>query len=471
MINTCFTGIYDGISPDKRLDGRMAIIVNDLVLSGSATVNRAVVGHASKIAFYRTLKNKRIDHTDILTGSYRKCAQNIDVDHVLCIQDTTEFNFGHIAQKLGKSDPDIGPTTNKETAGLFCHPVLVCEPSGSKVYGLASASIYNRTWDGKDKFERGYQKLPIERKESYRWIENAENSRSLVPGDVAMTIVGDRESDIYEEFVKVPDNRTHVLVRSRSDRRIGGAVKKLYDKLEGQAIAGTSQIELSTSGKRAKRTASIEIRYCKVEILAPALYRGLPKRIGLYAIEAREVGADLPKDQRPVLWRLLTTHTVETLEQAQQCIAWYKQRWLIEELFRVLKTKGFQIESAQLGSGASIKKLIAFTLEAALQVMRMKLALGKQDSSQAKSVFSDKQIVFMSMLLKIVEGATLKQQNPYRAGTLAWAAWIMARLGKWSGYSSHGPPGYITIKNGYDTFNKQYQIFEMMYNPKNVYKD
>ncbi|MFT5892527.1 MAG: hypothetical protein ACI9Y7_002638, partial [Dokdonia sp.] len=32
------------------------------------------------------------------------------------------------------------------------------------------------------------------------------------------------------------------------------------------------------------------------------------------------------------------------------------------------------------------------------------------------------------------------------------------------GYKSHGPPGYITIKNGYDSFNDQYQLFELLYN-------
>lgn len=442
----------------------MEIIATDLVLSGTATVNKAVRDHASKIGFYRTLKNKRIDHTDVLSGSFRKCAQNIDVGHVLCIQDTTEFNFDHIGAKLGKDDPDIGPTTNKKTAGLFCHPVLVCDPIGSRIHGLGSASIYNRKWDGQDKYERDYQKLPIEEKESYRWIENAQKTRDLISNDVAITIVGDRESDIYDEFERIPDNNTDVLVRSRCDRRIEGSAKKLYKKLEGQPLEETIEIKLAANAKRDKRTALIEIRYCVVEILAPKLYKGPSKKIKLYAVEAREVNANLPKDQSPILWRLLTTHKIENPGEARQCIDWYKQRWLIEELFRVLKTKGFQIESSQLGSGASIKKLIAFTLEAALQVMRIKLALGKQNNSRAEMVFSEKQLVFMSLLLQKVEGKTIKQQNPYDTDTLAWAAWIIARLGKWSGYKSHGPPGYITIKNGYDTFNSQYQIFEMLYN-------
>ena len=462
MINNCNSGFYRGLFPDKRIAKRIEKVTTDLLLSGTSTVNKAVVDHAAKTAAYRVLTNKRFNHNDILTGSYRKCAENIDTDHVLCIQDTTEFNFNHIADKLGKADPDIGPTTIKEIAGLFCHPVLVCDSLGQTIYGLAAASIYNRDWNKKNKYERNFQNLPIEEKESYRWIESAQNARALIAQDVTMTIIGDRESDIYDEFTRLSDSNTHILVRSRADRNIQGPIGKLYTKLQQQPLAGTSTLLLAANNSRDKRTASIELRYCQVELTAPKLYKGELKTFTLYAIEAIEVTPDLPSHQKPVLWRLLTTHQVDSLEQAQQCIEWYKQRWLIEELFRVTKTKGFQIESSQLGSGAAIKKLIALTLEAALQVMRLKLALDKKQQATAKLIFSDKRLTFMDLLLKKVEGKTTLQQNPYHKNTIAWAAWIIARLGKWTGYKSHGAPGYITMKNGYEIFNIQYEIFEML---------
>jgi len=462
MINSCYSGFYNGISPDKRLDKRMEKITTDLLLSGTATVNKAVADHASKTAFYRTLVNMRFNHDNVLSGSYRKCSQNIDITHVLCLQDTTEFNYNHIADKLGKSDPDIGPTTKKEIAGLFCHPVLVCDPSGRTIYGLASASIYNRKWGQKDKHERNYQKLPIEEKESYRWIENAKKARECIDKEVALTIIGDRESDIYDEFIQVADKNTHLLIRSRTNRNVESSSGKLYTELQQQPLAGTSTVDLTANYSRDKRTAKLEIRYTQVEITAPQNYKKPSKSFKLFAVEAKEINPNLPKAQKPICWRLLTTHPVESVEQALQCIEWYKQRWLIEELFRVLKTKGFQIESSQLGSGAAIKKLIAFTLEAALQVMRLKLALDAKHEVTAKLIFSEKQLLFMALLLHKVEGKTDKQKNPFPAETIAWAAWIIARLGKWSGYKSHGPPGYITMKNGYDTFNSQYEIFEIL---------
>jgi IS4 transposase len=464
MINNYYKGFYSDISPDKRLDLRLELIATDLLYSGSATVNKAAESHASKTAFYRTLKNKRFDHNDVLSGSYRKCSENIDTDHVLCIQDTTEFNYNRIIDKIGKDDPDIGPTTKKEIAGLFCHPVLVCDPSGHHIYGLGSVSIYNRKWDKKNKHERNYQQLPIEQKESYRWIENAINARELIHKDVKITVIGDRESDIYEEFIRLSECKTDVLVRSKVDRILKGSTRKLYTKIAQQPLSGISTVELSGNKSRLKRTADLEIRHCEVEIMAPKRYKGSERSFKLYAIEAREITSNLPKDQDPILWRIITTHRVDTLEQAQQCIAWYKQRWLIEELFRVMKTKGFKIESSQLASGSSIKKLISFTLEAALNIMRIKLALDSNCEVLADIVFTDKQIILLSLFNNKVEGKTAKQKNPHQNKTLRWASWIIARLGKWSGYKSHGPPGYITIKNGYDSFNDQYQLFELLYN-------
>ena len=184
-------------------------------------------------------------------------------------------------------------------------------------------------------------------------------------------------------------------------------------------MAGKSIVDLTANYSREKRTAELEIRYADVEIKAPNDYKGKQKSVKLYAVEAKEVTPNLPSDQKAILWRLLTTHPIENLDQALECIEWYKNRWLIEELFRVLKTKGFQIESSQLGNGASIKKLLAFTLEAAIQVMRLKLALDNKSNASAKLMFGDKQLMCLALLLKKVEGNTAKQQNPYNKNSIA----------------------------------------------------
>ena len=470
MLDHCYSDVYKGYLSDSRIALRLESCLSDLLSSGTAVINRLAQTHSLKAAFYRMLSNKRLEHDDILEGGYRLCSSAINsLKHVLCIQDTTEFNYHGIRNKLGELDPNIGPTGDKTIPGFFCHPMLVVDAESSSIQGLSSVIIYNRRWGQKDKNERNYAQLPIQDKESYRWIKSAELSKNRIPETAMMTIIGDRESDIYEEFVVVPDQRTHVLVRSRADRNLSDK-GKLYSRLDGIVVQGNSTIHISATKKRKARSARMDISFSKVTICAPHNYKGEKKTVELSAILVREKAETVPDGEPPILWRLLTTHKIESIEQANQCIEWYKKRWLIEELFRVIKTKGFGIESSQLGSGASLKKILSMTLLVALKIMQLKLALS-DDSMQAEDVFSSHQIDYLDMVRQRVEGVTELQKNPYKKQTLAWGTWLLARLAGWSGYKSHGPPGYITIKDGFDKFNQQFIVYAQVMESKDVCKD
>ena len=114
-----------------------------------------------------------------------------------------------------------------------------------------------------------------------------------------------------------------------------------------------------------------------------------------------------------------------------------------------------------------------FCLQAALHIMVIKIAYDqKREDCSAQIVFTDKQILFLKILQPTLEGKTEKQKNPFAVNTLAWSAWIIARLGKWGGYNSQSPPGYITIKKGMDIFFLKSEAFMLAYEAlKDVYKD
>lgn len=454
---------YLGFFPDKRIANRVLLTLNLMIDKGTSIVNKMAKNHAEKIAVYRMLNNNRFSYKEILEASFEKCATSIDTNHVLVIQDTTEFNYQGIKKKLlENNDEDIGPTSLNDIAGYFCHPGLVINPDNDTIYGFSSALFYNRSWDKKDKYERNYRGLPIEEKESYRWIETAEKSKKTIPDNVQMTIVGDRESDIYDEFKRVPDHRTNVLVRAKSNRILVGEKQRLFEYIGSQPVQKSFELEITGKNKRAKRTAQMELRFASITIDAPGNYKGEKKKIDLSVIAVRESAVTVPKGEKPVLWYLLTSHKIMTTNQALQCVDWYKKRWYIEELFRVLKTKGFRIESSQLSSGAGLKKLLALTLEAAIKVMALKLSLTQEIQKAATTLFSSTEISLLHLLTKKHEGKTDKLKNPYEVESLAWCAWTIARIAGWSGYISQGPPGYITIKEGYDRFTLQYEVFLML---------
>jgi hypothetical protein len=477
MTHKEYIGFFENILPDPRSARRAEKLMIDLLKDGTVVVNKFCQTHTERIGAYRMLANENFGYEELAEGSYRFCKKNVNKKrHLLCIQDTTETNYTNHEFRFNDRDPDIGPITNKNNIGFFCHPVLVIDPENQLPLGFSSINIWNRSWEMKNRRERDYKNQDIKEKESYRWIRSAEETKILICSPTLLTIIGDRESDIYEEFVSVPDSRTHLLIRSSYDRKLYGEKQNLFEKLSTSKLRATYNIDIPSGSKRAKRTAKMSLRYERVKISHPINRKkgNKPDYVELWAIEARESPESVPEKEDPIIWRLLTTHEIKVITDALTYIEWYSQRWLIEELFHIIKTKGFCIESAQLEKGAALKKLCVMTMQAALTVMTLKLSLQNQNKIKASLIFPDEYLLFFDILMGDLEGKTAKLKNPYERGTIKWTAWAIARLGGWSGYSSQGPPGYITLKDGLDRFNDKVETYLSVmkfFNKKDVYKD
>lgn len=74
-------------------------------------------------------------------------------------------------------------------------------------------------------------------KESDKWLLVAERTqRGLRPVRVeCVTAVGERESDIYAAWDRIPEVQTHLLVRTCRDRRLQGITSMLYEPLSQQS--------------------------------------------------------------------------------------------------------------------------------------------------------------------------------------------------------------------------------------------
>jgi hypothetical protein len=476
MINNKFDGFYQGLLPDVRIEKRAEKMMHDMNNFGKVVVNKFCFTNTEKIGAYRMLGNNNFSHLDLSEGVYKSCKENQVCDHLLCIQDTTELNFTHHLERIGKEDKDIGPVIRDDNAGFFCHPMLVVDPEYGIPIGLSSIHIWNRSWDKKNKYQRNYQYQDISQKESYRWIDSAQRTKKLLSETTVLTIIGDREADIYEEIALVPDERTHLLIRSSWNRNLYGSKENLFEALASSEEKATYDLSLKGNKHRKKRVAKMSLRFIKVQIQKPTKKKldNYPNYVQMWAIQAMELKESTPRGEEPILWRLLTTHNINCVQDAEKCVEWYKDRWLIEELFRVLKSKGLEIESSQLETGAALKKLVVMALQVGLNTMVLKLSLKIPNELKASISFTKTQRQFIALLMNTLEGKTDKQKNPYAKQTLAWAAWGIARLSGWSGYKSHGPPGYISIKTGLDIFQNKYEGFKLaldILNNKDVYKD
>jgi hypothetical protein len=312
----------------------------------------------------------------------------------------------------------------------------------------------------------------ITNKESDKWFSVPKNLRDGVLKEAAHNVfVCDREADIYEVLCEIKNERTDFVIRSRINRKVindNPKQKTIGDQLKGVRTKRKVKFYKRLKDGR-KQRISAWIKYTKVNVLKPRkgkIYiESIKPSIELNVVEVKQIGAR--KNPEKIRWVLLTTMEVNTFDQAYKIVKTYQSRWRIEELFRVMKKEGFDIESSELESGKSIRKLSLFIMKAALKVEQLKLSRDGDSNLKTEDVFNYEETKLLESLNETYEGATDKQKNPYKKENLGWASWIIARMGGWKGYKSQRPPGPITFFRGLERFQV---IYEYDTEKRNVYK-
>ena len=221
------------------------------------------------------------------------------------------------------------------------------------------------------------------------------------------------------------------------------------------------QIEGDKRKGQKKRKAQLEVRFSKIEIKnSSRTAKGIASTVNLFCVEAKETGSTV---KQPICWRLLTTIPVTTFEEAMMIIEWYSWRWMIEEVFRILKREGFNIEASELGTGKSIRKLSLLILDAIIKIFQMRICLEIDEGEPlpASICLNEEEVQCIEMQCNKLEGKTEKQKNPYRKSTLKYATWVIARLGGWKGYASERKPGITTLWIGIKNFNNTFKGWTM----------
>lgn len=429
-----------------------------LFRSSSRSIQSLSVSRSEQKAFYLFLRSNKTTEAKLIKEITQRCSRNVKGRVVLAIQDTSEVNLSSHRNRI-KADSGLGDIDdNKGGIGFKIHPSLVVDAGSCFPLGFSDISIWNRAVDMADKHERKYNQLPIEQKESYKWIASGNKTKQCLEEAEAVIIVQDREGDIFEQFFQIPDEKTFLLIRSRSNRTTV-TEDKLWDVLGQSELTGQyeTQIPADNHSKAPARNATMEVRCVCVEIKAPQYdKRNKEQTVTLYAVEAKEVNSET---KEPVHWRLLTTWPVNNYEQALTIIEWYSWRWFIEELFRVLKKEGFHIEGSELESGWAIRKLTVLLLDTIVKLMQMHIAYNEPEQANVPDtnlVFNEQEQHCLEAIGKGLEGKTKALQNPYPNKKLNNAVWIIARIGGWKGYKSQRPPGMTTLFNG---LRKFYDVF------------
>jgi hypothetical protein len=430
---------------DKRLDARGGLLLERMVTVGSVCLRRLSSGAREGIVgFGRFLANERVTVDGLIDGWGAGAARACAGAHVLAIQDTSEINFHTTADHrrgLGK----IGKGGRGH--GLLLHAMLGVDAESGGVLGL----VTGRIWTRPGQVTRSRAKRGLSEKESERWVSTPQASKTVLAGAAMVTEISDREADLYAKWARVPGAGFHVLTRSWHDRSLveGGRLSTAPLQSAGAAVVE----KLRERPGREERQAHLMVRYGQVTLRQPdkIAEKGLAKQVRVSLVEVVE--QDPPAGVEAVLWRLLTTHEVETAAMAWQVVGWYRQRWIIEQFFRTLKQQGLRLEDSQVEDAERLIKLTAVAASAACVIMQLVQARDGASGQRASLVFTPAEIETLHGLIPQLEGKTALQKNPHPPGSLAWAGWAIGKLGGWDGYPKSTPPGPITFKNGLEAFH------------------
>lgn len=437
---------------DARLNARLLSLAHDFYAKPRAQIPQACGSRAKAKAAYRFFDHASTTMDAILQSHYEaSCARIAAHPVVLAVQDTTSLNYN-----TQPAIENLGPIGSRADTwlGLMVHDTMAFTPEGLPL-GLVDVQCWARDAEAFGKKHRR-RSLPIEQKESYKWLKSVQAAARLQARcpNTRVVSVGDREADVFElfDFARTLECAPRLLVRAEQNRALTAEQGKLWEHLAQQPIAGYQDLQVPRRPKRPARIAKMAIAYARVELATPQR-KARFKPVTVWAVWAREI--DAPGGIEPLEWMLLTTCAVDSFEQATEKIAWYAARWGIEVYHRTLKS-GCQIETRQLGAADRIEACLAIDMVVAWRILHL-TKLGREHPDVPCTVYFS-EMEWKALVTYINRNAVLPDQPP----TLREATRMVASLGGFLGRKCDGEPGTQTLWLGLQRLDDLTAMYEIL---------
>lgn len=398
-------------------------------------------------AAYRFFANETVSEDKILEGHFAASALRIRATEgpILILQDTTEFSFKRSApEKIGlttvltRRKMKEGQHQKHTICGLLMHASLAVTPAGLPL-GLTAVKFWSRNkFKGTTALKRKINptRMPIEQKESMRWLDNLRLSTDLTGSPERCVHVGDRESDIYELYCLANDLGTNFLVRSCVDRLAEDGDTTIAAVMATVNFSGTHEIRFRDAQGKGQQ-AVLSIKHATMMVRPPVGKQKKYQCQQLQIIHAEEINP--PEGRAPVVWKLITNLPVETHADAVHKLEWYALRWNIETFFRTLKT-GCRIEELRLTTADRLANCIALCCVVAWRVSWLTMLRRRSPHTAPAAVFTD-----IERRLLERSGREAKHQA---SRDLEFYIKAVARLGGYLDRNSDAPPGTTVIWRG-----------------------
>lgn len=448
------------------MDKRMRSQLDKMLNAPAASVQSACSGWAETMAAYRLFNNPKVTSESILKPHREGLLERAQAHScVALIQDTTELDYSsHTAM------PERGTLNSEKRLGFYLH----------SQYAVSDTRIplgvwHTHLWAREREIGSYDPSLPIEEKESFRWVEGMRQAHALaqdLPGTEVFSVC-DREGDIYEVLQECADKRNepshaHLLVRANHDRPVRaltaagesepatGQDGTLFELSAQAPVMGCVEFSIPSrrgikkiDGKtrpfhRKARVVRQQIKVCELIFQPPGRHRkGVKMRpCRMWAVLAEEVGQPEDSEEALLRWVLITSHPVESFEDARKILNLYMARWDIEVFHRVLKT-GCKVEHLRFQERSAFEPALTCNMIVAWRLQYL-VHLGRECPELPCSCFFDEQEWRAAVAVdrKVSDPSTLDEP------TLGELIAIIARFGGHLGRKHDAPAGAQTMWTG-----------------------
>lgn len=331
--------------------------------------------------------------------------------------------------------------------GLKVISALLVSPLGVPL-GLGSQVWWARAHEAAKK---NRDQRRTEEKETQHWLEAMRQTREVMSAEAPRTRLWfqlDREGDAWPIITEGGAEEHWFTIRGNHNRRVtlpDGSKTYLRPLLGLQPVVCTYHLSVSAGPSRGARLARMVVRACQVtlDFRDKRTKKRFPKTVNV--VLAREDGTT-PVGEKPIEWLLLTNRPITTGDELTQVVLGYAQRWRIEEFHRTWKSGACDVEDMQLRSMAAAQKWATILAAVAVRIERLKLLARKEPERAASDEFTPRELKAIAAL-RFGEQARAKLPE-VKASTIREAVHWVAEIGGYTGKSSGGPPGSITITRG-----------------------
>lgn len=441
----------NAIFGDYRINIRFGKILQTLSVQIKHSIPLTFKEWADIKGVYRFLNNKKVTDKAILESQ----SSIISVEPFatyLAIHDTTEIDLtGH------RGSDNLGCLSYKNKKGFYIHNTLLTDQAGIPAC-IFNQYYWNRSAESLSK-KKARKHLPIEQKESHRWIESVEKVNKYFNAYPQSTLINicDREGDIYEMLSMEYPAHSHYIIRSCNNRRTQEE-EKIWDLVKSQSAIFSYEIEVFDRQTLKKRNAHLEVKWLpKVELL-PTYRKGEKvKAVNVNIIYVQE--KNVPQGIKPIDWKLLTSLPLEIDSELYQAIVYYSYRWRIETFHYILK-QGCGVEELQLQEEQSLKNAIALYSLVSCRTLAMMFWSRENPRTPLKKIgLSTEEYFFLLTYLK--ENYSFKFGPDIKEPTVGNFTELIGMLG---GHLKHNSkyPGIKILWRGLMEFNSLLKCYRLL---------